>query len=1269
MTATRGFRRALSTLALGALLGVLSSQSAWAAVFSVHTTLGEGFSGVDVQNDTVESNVSPATISNSFSGTSISQNLQDSGAMEGTASARASFEGPGGLELGAAATVATTATVITGNQFYNGIGDGIASFSDQVTITGGLAGRPAVLRLTLQLTGSFEGTFTSNLTSGGGGVTVSASGSAGGSQVFARDFHTFPPNPPVVSTNETLMVNLGYTFGVPGPLGVIFMARAGGVVGPAGVQQSSSGTIDFGHTLRLVSAQVLDENLQPVPGGQVVSANGFVYQAGGNGSTPVVSCGQILGASGNYHLTGHLGPCLGHGVEITASDVNLDLAGFTISGVSGSSSCNQGSPQHGILVNSFLPRVHISGGTVTGFVDGIVLFAPNSRVTGMTLTGNCVFGLLLSGGDSVIDNSRVTGNGVDGLALGLATRATIHSNNIVGNARYGIILTQNSNQNVIRDNVIRNNGPVQGGAIGLLSGTSNQVLHNVLIANANGVDVQDSGNLVEDNTVIDHPQVGISISAPAGQNLVRNNTVTGNGFDLVDVNDGCGTNTWLANVFLTDRVAGVSDGGPAAGCIRGTAPPADASFVFWAGTALDRLGFPIPQLIGAPDAQIIGLNPASPVTLGSFTHGTPYQGLAQLLRVSPASVADANIIGFEFNGGGAPPGGGWESSEWTFSDGTNSLTVRFNEVTGTATPSSALVANGSITGAEYAAFFGIAPVEGVVSYVMFAVPPPIDVSSPSFTVKVEALNGVPGFGEGAPDPDAIGVLASVRVTAIDPAVVTQHQTADITITGLFVPGTYTADFGPRARVNRVTRLDATTLVANVTALRPQDLPVESPPGPYDVRVTHQSGASAVLPSAFTIVPDFDGDGVPDSHDNCPLSANPGQEDSDGDGVGDACDNCPSNANPGQADDDGNGRGDACEDQVNALVETDTPTVLFGEPLPVEFRVTATNADTSAIKFFPPSVCNLTIFVVDVTDPQTPVPVEQERIWECGLVSDTEAVDVPAGASQTHAVTIDLTHFFPLRSGRTYEVEAIYNNFYTNGVDTFVTGLKPTDNTVQITVGGQPGQPPLQTLEAKAVLRPAALGITGSPVPSILLAFLGNLPGHPVTKIDEDSVRLNNTLPPRVCHTLASFTGFTGPVLRCEFDMGAAIASLRELVGHPLVVGTQESMLLTGRLTDGGVVTALFSAAPLVLLDLGAVDLIIDLLEILKGMGLQPAHEAKLRQLLERALANRRSTPLTCLTMDAFITLVHSLRGNGIPVAKADALIAQARRIKAVLGCA
>ncbi len=58
--------------------------------------------------------------------------------------------------------------------------------------------------------------------------------------------------------------------------------------------------------------------------------------------------------------------------------------------------------------------------------------------------------------------------------------------------------------------------------------------------------------------------------------------------------------------------------------------------------------------------------------------------------------------------------------------------------------------------------------------------------------------------------------------------------------------------------------------------------------------------------------DEDGDGIPDSEDNCPATANVGQADGDSDGAGDACDNCQALSNPDQADADGDGTGDACD---------------------------------------------------------------------------------------------------------------------------------------------------------------------------------------------------------------------------------------------------------------------------------------------------------------------------------------------------------------------
>ena len=77
---------------------------------------------------------------------------------------------------------------------------------------------------------------------------------------------------------------------------------------------------------------------------------------------------------------------------------------------------------------------------------------------------------------------------------------------------------------------------------------------------------------------------------------------------------------------------------------------------------------------------------------------------------------------------------------------------------------------------------------------------------------------------------------------------------------------------------------------------------------------------------FSYTYDYDGDGVLDSIDNCPKTANADQADIDGDGIGDVCDddkdgdgvlndkdNCPEIPNEDQADLDSDGIGDVCDD--------------------------------------------------------------------------------------------------------------------------------------------------------------------------------------------------------------------------------------------------------------------------------------------------------------------------------------------------------------------
>ena len=69
---------------------------------------------------------------------------------------------------------------------------------------------------------------------------------------------------------------------------------------------------------------------------------------------------------------------------------------------------------------------------------------------------------------------------------------------------------------------------------------------------------------------------------------------------------------------------------------------------------------------------------------------------------------------------------------------------------------------------------------------------------------------------------------------------------------------------------------------------------------------------AVIIDGDILLPDQDGDGIPDSEDNCPKAANAEQADVDFDGIGDVCDNCQSISNSDQFDLDSDGFGNICD---------------------------------------------------------------------------------------------------------------------------------------------------------------------------------------------------------------------------------------------------------------------------------------------------------------------------------------------------------------------
>jgi len=195
-----------------------------------------------------------------------------------------------------------------------------------------------------------------------------------------------------------------------------------------------------------------------------------------------------------------------------------------------------------------------------------------------------------------------------------------------------------------------------------------------------------------------------------------------------------------------------------------------------------------------------------------------------------------------------------------------------------------------------------------------------------------------------------------------------------------------------------------------------------------LRVTDAAGATAtdeVVVSLDCAPPsDGDGDGVPDLEDNCPSSANPGQQDADGDNVGDACDpctdtdddgygnpeyadnvcpvdNCPAVTNPDQADGDRDGLGDACDESFDRWLfelSPDAATASGGDR--VEFRYRLVNNTRKELRGI------VAFLVADPTGREKLVPrsllcaggnPRMERVAPGGLLEADCFVDVPAGA--------------------------------------------------------------------------------------------------------------------------------------------------------------------------------------------------------------------------------------------------------------------------------
>lgn len=246
-----------------------------------------------------------------------------------------------------------------------------------------------------------------------------------------------------------------------------------------------------------------------------------------------------ISARGSYRLTGNIGfnSTLGgpsqNFIEITADDVQLDLAGFSIrcSSLLTGSPCPRGTVV-GIDVANVSDRVRIHNGTIFGMPhDGVSAESSDSlQIEGLTVTSVGGDGIS-AGGNARIERCTVSGSGQDGIDA--FSGAIVMHNNVEQNAQDGIAVWADS---IVSHNVSRNNG-----GVGIEASSGSLIEGNTVVNNQIGIGLSPSGGLVRDNVIFSNTSFGLSLTLGSGGTgfVFRDNVLRfNNGGDANPQTDG-----------------------------------------------------------------------------------------------------------------------------------------------------------------------------------------------------------------------------------------------------------------------------------------------------------------------------------------------------------------------------------------------------------------------------------------------------------------------------------------------------------------------------------------------------------------------------------------------------------------------------------------------------------------------------------------------------------------------------------------------------------